>query len=213
MSKSSRTVRALREELLLFRNEDFLAINKPLGIPTVAGREPPRAFRSLLEQMELVKSSCPIPINSMSSNTSGIQLMSLHATAGKHARAMINEGQFWRYKYWGILSGRLRSKTGEGVINVPLKDGKIDSDGEHSITHWKRLKYSSQDQLSLIEFEPRTDFQGQIEVHASEVLKCPLVSEVGLHLIELTAFLPDKLNIQAPIRNELKMKMQSLGWD
>jgi 23S rRNA-/tRNA-specific pseudouridylate synthase len=211
MSKS-RTIRALRDQLLLIRNEDFIAINKPLGIASCAGKEPLKSLKCILEQMELVKSSCPIPINSLPGNVSGIQLMSLHSTAGKHARAMIKEGQFWRSKYWAIVSGKIKSRNCQGIVNVPLRDGKIDSDGDPSITHWKLLKHSSIDGLSLIEFEPRTDVLGQIEIHSAEVLGCHVLPELGLHLAELTAFLPDKLNIHAPVVNEFKLKMQSLGW-
>jgi 23S rRNA-/tRNA-specific pseudouridylate synthase len=208
----SRSIKKLREQLLLFRNEDYIGINKPLGFETKAGKEVPKPFRDLLEQMELVKSSCPVPINSMGSSVSGVQLMSLHASAGKQARAMMKEGQFWRCRYWGIVDGIIKGRNDRGTINVPVKDGVIHPDGEPSITHWKLLKYSTEERISLIEFEPRTEVPNQIFLHSEANLKTPIIAESGIHLVEVSACLPEALDIKAPVQNEFKLKMQTLGW-
>ena len=208
----SKSVKYLRDKLLLFRNEDYIAINKPLGIETISGREVPRALRSLLDEMNLVKSSCPVPINSMKKTVSGVQLLSLNVSSGVQARTLMKDGQFWRCKYWGIVSGRIKGRNSEGVVNVPLKDGKISSEGINSITHWKILKYSSEAGLSLLEFEPRTLVDDQILIHCESVLRCPVLLEYGLHLVHVDACLPDNFQIKAPVLNEFKNKMQSLGW-
>lgn len=205
-------VKSLRDRLLLFRSGDYIAVNKPLGIETVAGKEPPRALRSLLEEMKLIKESCPIPIHSLRSDVSGVQLLSLNATAGLQARCMIREGQFWRCKFWAIVSGRIKGRNCEGVINVPMKNGKIVSEGDPSITHWKLLKYSSEERLSLLELEPRTIFPDQIHIHCESVLQCPIVTDHGLHVYKMKACLPDDIEVQAPVLNEFRNKMQSLGW-
>ncbi len=205
-----RAVKLLRDQLVLFRNEDYLAINKPLGIETISGKEPPRSLREILDHLLMIKTSCPIPMNSMGSDASGVQLLSLHASAGRLARTMMKEGPFWRAKYWGILKGSIPGGKTSGIVNVPMKDGKIDSIGEPSITHWKVLKRG--DSECLVEFEPRTLVPGQITTHCEVVLRSPLVQELGLHLYQLRACLPNNIDIEAPVRDDFKMKMQSVGW-
>ena len=209
-----KSIGLLRDEFLLYRDSDYMAINKPLGISTIAGRDVGREFRELLKSMELLSGSeSPIPVNSMSESVSGVQLLSLHASAGRIARSMIKSGQFWKCKYWGILSRNIRShKQSSGVINIPLKDGVPDPSGEPSITHWKLVKNNNE--LSLVEFEPRTDIINQIPIHCDISLRAPLLTSVGLHLLSVTASLTGGTNVEirASVKGELKQQMQILGW-
>lgn len=208
-----RNARSLRQDLLLFRNDDYLAINKPWGIETIAGKEIPKPLRMALDQAGLAwDGSAPVPINSMKNSVSGVQLLSRHPAAGKLGRSMMKEGPFWRSKYWGIVSGRIAGKLSAGVVNVPIKDGHIASNGIPSITHWRILKYCDIHKLTLVEYEPRTNVEDQILVHSECVLKAPIITDLGLHLVALTASLPNSMDISAPVRDEFKIKMQSLGW-
>lgn len=208
-----KNARSLRHELVLFRNDNYLAINKPLGIETSSGKEMPKSLRAKLDQVGLIGIEvAPVPINSMKESVSGVQLLSRHPAAGKLGRSMMREGPFWRSKYWGIGSGRIAGNSRSGVVNVPIKDGCIASDGIPSITHWRVLKYCDIHKLTLIEYEPRTNVEGQILIHSENVLKTPVVSDLGLHLVSLTVSLPNTIDIFAPVRDEFKIKMQSLGW-
>ena len=216
MQRVSKNIKLLRNEYLLFRNADYIAVNKPVGVETFSGKEAGAALRKLLESMELIDGSvCPVPINSMKANVSGIQLMSVHGSAGKLARSMVKSGHFWRCKYWGIVSGRAIGRPTSGIVNIPLVNGVPSTDGEPSITHWKRLKYTDQrDCLSLMEFEPRTDVADQIGIHCELSLKTPLLPGNSLHLYGIAACLPggEDVEIVAPPRGEFKETMQSLGW-
>lgn len=214
MKRVSRSIRINRDEYLLFRNPDFIAINKPLGFEATAGKTPSSELRALITEMELANSDdCPVPVHSSSSSTSGVLLLSMHAAAGKLARAMVKEGQFWKCKYWGLLDGRIAGRQSSGVINIPMSAGQVTSDGEPSITHWRLLKYTDQG-VSLVEFEPRTNIQNQIQLHAELVLKAPLLSDTGLHLRQVSASLPtgESTEVVAPVRDRFRDAMVSLGW-
>ena len=214
MKRVGKSIGVLRGQYLIYRDSDFIAINKPLGLSTTAGKEASRYIRDLLKSMELFSKSneCPVPVNSMKESISGVQLLSINSSAGRLARSMIKNGQFWTCKYLGIVSGRPPIRNASGVINIPLKNGEPDPLGNTAITHWRRLK--STDEVSLIEFEPRTDVEDQISLHCGFCLKTPLLSSVGLHLHSVNACLPGAghVVICAPVRNELKDKMHTLGW-
>ena len=209
----SKAVKLMRDQYLLFRNNDFIALNKPAGIETVAGKEPGGALRLIIESMAL-QSECPIPVNSLKADVSGVQLMSLNAPAGKLARSTIKNGKFWRCSYWGIVTGRIPGRVSSSIINIPLRYGVPATDGEPCITHWKVLKFTEGEcGLSLVEFEPRTNVENQINIHCNVSLKTPLAIGHSLHLQSVSACLPggDDVRIVAPPIGDFKNQLESLG--
>jgi 23S rRNA-/tRNA-specific pseudouridylate synthase len=210
----SKAVKLIRNELLLFKNSDYVAINKMSGYETISGKQPNAELQEILRDMELLQETIPIPINSMKTNMSGVQVLSMNHSAGKLARTMVKAGQFWRCKYWGFIDGRIQSGR-ESIINIPIQYGVPCVDGEPSITHWKLIKSDDiNGNISLLEFEPRTSVENQIQLHCELVFRRPLVKDPGLHLYSVSACLPggDNIEIVAPPVGEFKNKMQSLGW-
>ena len=231
MSRISKSIKILRDQFLLFRSSDFIAINKPSGFSASAGQTPSDGIQSLLKQMELVKKSMPIPVNSLGAETSGVVLLSLNSANGKLSRQMIKNGAFWKCSYLGIVRGRLPLRMKEGIINIPLKrDGGglvPTTGGETTITHWRLKKYS--DNFSLIEFEPRTDVPGQIRAHTAMSLRCPIANDhvydtsvpegsksigLPLHLHKVEASLPggEYVTIRATPIGVMAEEMTRLGW-
>lgn len=213
MRRVGKSIGLLRQQFLIYRDSDYVAVNKPLGYPSSAGKESCKELRNLLRSMELSSGvDYPVPVNSMSESVSGVQLLSLHSGAGRLARSMIKSGQFWKSKYYGIVCGKIGIRQSSGVINIPLIDGVPDPAGEVSITHWKILKRAGE--LSLIEFEPRTETKNQIPIHCELILRAPLLPSTGLHLFSVTAALPGGANVEisAPVLGEFKQQMQALGW-
>lgn len=206
-----------RNLFYLFRNEEYLAINKPVGIECIAGKEPGKQLIALMASMELIKAgnSIPVPINSLANDVSGVVLMSRNASAGKLARGILKTGQeFWPCKYWGLLSGKVPFRHTNGVINYPLLNGQPNSEGVVAITNWKLLKYANHIPLketSLIEFEPRTNIPNQISIQAGHTLK--MIPHM-LHLHQMEASLPngEHVSIVAPPRDDFLKFINDLGW-
>ena len=214
----SKSVKVLRERVVLFRNSDYLAINKPIGFKCSAGKAPEKKLRGLLESMELVGyGSVPVPITSLPSDVSGVLMMSRNPAAGQLARGLIKSGQFWRCTFWGIVQGRIAQNQLSGVINIPLLNGEPNSMGPPAITHWRLLKYADHktgQEMSLVEFEPRTSVDDQIKLHCALTLKAPLLSVGGLHLHCMHASLPGSPNLRlvAPPTGEFLENFKYLGW-
>jgi len=210
-------IKATRSEFLIFRNKDYIAINKPPGLDLQAGKQPGGELRRLLTEMGLVQSDVvPVPVSNMDSGTSGVAIFSMHASAGRLARSMVKSGKFARCHYWGLLHGRLTAN--DGIISMPLSDGVPSADGPPSITHWRVLKVHGErargDALSLIEFEPRTAIDNQIRIHCKMCLKVPLVDDFGLHLYQVNGSLPgiEQASIVAPLKGLFKGKLEELGF-
>jgi 23S rRNA-/tRNA-specific pseudouridylate synthase len=213
-------IKAARSEYLLFRNKEYVAINKPIGLLLKAGKEPVSEVRKLFENVGIFGEggSTPIPVTDMDSSMSGVAVFSLNASAGRLARNMLKGGKFWRCHYWGLVEGRIAGGHSEGVISIPLKDGLPDSDGLPSITHWKLLKFHGQrgssDGISLIRFEPRTCATDQIRIHCEQSLKCRLMEGIGLHLYQVSGCFPggDHTSIVAPPKGLFSDKLAHLGF-
>ena len=210
----SRTVKILRDEFLLFRSSDYIAINKKRGFDTASGKQPQRELQELLMAMELAGDSPPIPVNALKSHMSGVQILSTNPSAGKLARSMVKAGQFWRCKYWGFVDGQVKRRD-NSIINIPIMNGVPSTNGETSITYWKLLKSDDfNKKISLVEFEPRTDIDNQIQIHCELALRTRLMEELGLHLYSISASFPGGENVEiiAPPIGEFKDRMRSLGW-
>ena len=213
MSSVGRAIKEARARHLLFRNKDYVAINKPMGVSLTGGKEPSGAIREIFSSMGMTDIH-PIPVSTMDARVSGVALFSLHSTAGRLARTMIREGKFWRCKYWGLVGGRVAGGHSSGIVNMPLRDAVPWPDGTASITHWKLLRYAESDRVSLIEFEPRTDVPNQIRIHCDVSLRTPLVDEAGLHLHKVIGCLPggDDIEVVAPAIGEFHDSLEKLGF-
>ena len=214
MSAAGRAIKDARSQFLLLRNKDYVAINKPIGLKLISGKQPCANVGKIFDSMGLGSGYQPVPVSSMDAQVSGVAFFSLHPSAGRLARTMIREGKFWRRKYWGLVNGRVAGGHSSGVINIPL-DGSVPSaNGVPSITHWRLLRYSETERLSLIEFEPRTDVLDQIQLHCKISLRTPLVETTGLHLHKISGCLPggDDVDITAPPVAELRLSLEKLGF-
>ena len=213
MSIAGRAIKEARSKFLLFRNKDYVAINKPTGLKLIGGKQPCAKVGKIFESMGM-NDHQPVPVTSMDVDVSGVALFSLHASAGRLARTMIREGRFWRCKYWGLVRGRVTGGQTSGVINIPL-DGSVPStEGTPSITHWKSIRFSDSERLSLVEFEPRTDVPDQIQLHCKISLRTPLVEDLGLHLHRVSGCLPggEDMELVAPPIGDLRVSLEKLGF-
>lgn len=202
------------KKLVLFRNADYLAINKPIGIECTSGKEISNDFRSLLNSI----GGSLVPVNSLGADLSGVVLLSRNVSAGRLARGLIKSGHSFQCKYWGILNGRPNGKHCQGIINIPLLGNLPNSNGTTAITHWKLLKYSNYldgKEASLIEFEPRTDVANQIRLHCESSFRLQFVDNNMLHLQQIKTHLPngEETTIEAPPIGVFEEFMSQLGWN
>jgi len=213
MSISGRAIKEARSRYMLFRNNDFVAINKPMGLKLNSGKQTCASVAKIFDSMGMTGHQ-PVPVISMDAHMSGVALFSLHQSAGRLARTMIRGGKFWRCKYWGLVRGRVAGGQTRGVINIPLDGSTPSADGIASITHWKLVRYSESDRVSLIEFEPRTEVPNQILIHCNISLRTPLVEGSGLHLHRVSGCLPggEDIELVAPPIDDMAVSLEKLGF-
>lgn len=213
MSLSGRAIKEARSQILLFRNKDYVAINKPIGLKLNMGNRPCSSVGKLFKSIGF-SGSLPVPVTSMDPNVSGVALFSLHQSAGRLARTMVKEGKFWKCKYWGLVRGRVAGGQTSGIVNIPLDNSVPSPEGTPSITHWKVLRYSEVERVTLVEFEPRTSVPNQIQIHCDISLRTPLIMDHGLHLHKVSGCLPcgEDMEIVAPAIGGFRQSMEKLGF-
>lgn len=155
---------AVETELsVLFENEDYLAVDKPPGMPVHPS--PGHDWDSLLNAVayhyrQTGQSHAIRPLYRLDRDTSGIVLL------GKH-RAAVSSAAVQK-RYYAVCEGVL---SGGGTVDVPigLKEGsKIVREcghGERAVTHWRAL--ASQGGHTLLEIRLETGRTHQIRAHFS----------------------------------------------
>lgn len=197
---------------MIFSSADFIAINKPRGLAIDSGKEMNHATLSSLGIPSTVTNgSSLVAVNRMSAEDSGITVLSRHPIAGIQAREMLRQGKLWKPSYWIVVQGRVKYGIG-GVINLPMRNGQPDEKGVASITHWKTLK--SSDKFSLIQLQPRTYLDNQLQVHCETCLRTPPVSGLGFHLQRIEGKFPGgyTFDISAPPVGMLEDIIASHEW-
>lgn len=161
---------------ILFRDKDFLAVEKPAGV-SVHNNEDSQNLLQLLEgQLKLSKL---FPVHRLDKETSGIQLLALNSDS---ARALAEEfqGRSVKKTYVGVLRGQLRTK--EGLWAHPLTDkaeGRKNPEGLSGArvpceTKFRVLRESQY--FTFCEFDLMTGRQHQIRKHAA-LANHPLVGD------------------------------------
>lgn len=160
---------------VLYRCEDWLAINKPPGLLSIPDREgnAPSA-KSLLEQ-ELGK---VYTVHRLDKDTSGVLVFALHPEAHQTLCGLW-EGRDIEKHYWGLVKGKMLHAAGS--IDVPLKEhpGKAvkmmtHAQGKPSLTEYKVLENFAQ--YSWLDLQIHTGRMHQIRVHL-QYLGHPIVAD------------------------------------
>jgi RluA family pseudouridine synthase len=214
------------EDLVLFSDEQVLAINKPSGLLTLPhGYDPTQPHvKSVLEPTW----GTLWIVHRLDRATSGILLLARSKEAHKELNNQFQEGQVKKI-YHALVVG---SPPWEEVrVDLPLRpDGDrkhrtiVDhTSGKASLTHFRVLRRFSA--LSLLESRPETGRTHQIRAHL-KALKHPIVSDslygerdhpshvllprLGLHALSISLSHPaseEKLNLEAPYHEDFQQAL------
>jgi 23S rRNA pseudouridine1911/1915/1917 synthase len=155
-------------ELIVFENEDLVALNKPSGLLSIPDREGKEtSLKSLLKE----KYGNIFTVHRLDKDTSGLILFAKHEIAHKHFSQQFEERQT-RKIYQGLVIGTLPERT--GTINSPIAEHPalngtmiIHRKGKESITDYEVLEDFGI--YSYVQFRIHTGRTHQIRVHMKDI--------------------------------------------
>ena len=214
---------------ILYKDNDFIAVNKPAGFAVQGGSRVVNHIDGVLDYFRFDAPYRPQLLHRLDKSTSGILLLSRRPKATRRLTEAFRNREI-KKNYWALLYGHL-PKT-KGSVNAPL--GKIstknyekttfDLNGKESKTTynvlWKGVHKSVK--VSLVEFQPETGRKHQIRAHCNYI-GCSIIGDkkyfvnfnnknieglgenMFLHARELAV--PDKdgltIRIKSPIPNHM----------
>ncbi len=170
------------QSLVIHRDPDVIAINKPPGLAVQGGTGTTRHLDGMLDALRFDADERPRLVHRLDRDTSGVMVLA------RSARAAAKLGEAFRHKsarkiYWGLVVGV--PKPGQGKIDMALaKEGgpgaermAADDDGKRAITLYSVIERMG-DRAAWLALLPLTGRTHQLRVHCADALGTPIVGDM-----------------------------------
>ncbi len=156
---------------VVFEDEDFIAIDKPIGLLSVeSDKDTECAYGYLLQSMQASgKNARPYVLHRIDKETSGVLVFTKNIKLHSMLRMKWNELVQTR-EYFAVAEGIFEEKSGtvtsylkENVNNLVYSTN--DPSGQKAVTHYEVIKESPQGLYSLLKVKIDTGRKNQIRVH------------------------------------------------
>ncbi len=216
---------------VLYKDQDVIVLDKPAGLAVHAGPNSPDHLELYFDALKFGWAEPPRLAHRLDRDTSGCLILGRHDKALKRLGKMFAAHRIEKL-YWSVSLGS--PPTERGTVDVPILKVssrgqgwriKVDPLGQPSLTDWS-VKGRCDD-LTWIEWRPRTGRTHQIRVHAKH-LGCPLLGDayygedpaprVPLHLLAREVSIPPLAPSKPPIRvtapppEHMKEALTACGW-
>lgn len=182
----SSKVREMAQEMVLFKNEHVIVINKPSGVPMLPTRSGEVNISDMLPAWKYTNSTKPIICHNLDRETSGCVVLARSKTAHRMLARMFVKRVVPNNVYWGFCVGRpavnfgrirMHMETKEGskgdsvvVRPSPTKDTKVAI--AEFVVNAGALEFGS-----FVSFYPLTTRRHQERIMAAHALRCPLLGD------------------------------------
>lgn len=165
---------------IVFEDDDFLVINKPVGLLSVeSDKDTECAYGYALQYMQAQgKNNRPYVLHRIDKETSGVLVFAKNIKLHSMLKMHWNE-QVTLREYFAVVEGVLEKKQGE--ITSFLKENKNnivystnDPTGQKAVTRYEVVKENKE--YSLLKVQIETGRKNQIRVHM-QALGCPVVGD------------------------------------
>jgi 23S rRNA pseudouridine955/2504/2580 synthase len=172
------------EDLVLFRDEHLIVLNKPAGLAVQGGPGITRHLDGMLDLLRGDGAHRPRLVHRLDRDTSGVILLA--RTPGTAAKlAALFRGRDIEKTYWAVVVGR--PLPVEGRIDLPLKRiggargertapaERNDKEGARAITDYRTLDNAAQ-KFAWLELQPQTGRTHQLRVHCV-AMRTPILGD------------------------------------
>lgn len=156
------------QELIIFENDNLVALNKPSGLLSIPDRE---AKEISLKELLLQKYNDIFTVHRLDRETSGLIIFAKNAEAHKHFNQQFENRNTIKI-YNGLVIGSLQ--TQEGSIDAPIAENMVKRGtmlihrrGKQAVTDYKVLNDFGI--YSWLQFQIHTGRTHQIRVHTKEM--------------------------------------------
>jgi 23S rRNA pseudouridine955/2504/2580 synthase len=225
--------------LVLYKDADMLAINKPAGLAVQGGSKTTRHIDGMLDALQFDAKERPRLVHRLDRDTSGVLLLARTVQAASRLGKAFQEGEMEKV-YWAVVHGRPRFPG--GTIDAALaKGGEAgaermewnDDEGRDAVTEYMTISQAA-DKYTWLALMPRTGRTHQIRAHCA-IMKTPIMGDVKygapkldeygeleglgqqlcLHARSLTVTLPNRkqVTITAPLPPHMAAVFRAFDFD
>jgi len=230
---------AFMRGLVLYKDDEIIAINKPAGLAVQGGSKTTRHVDGMLDALTFEARERPRLVHRLDRDTSGVLLLARTAqAAGRLARAF-QAGEMAK-TYWAVVHGRPQYPA--GTIDAALAKGGgpgfermhwDDDEGRDAVTDYVTVSQAA-DKFTWLALMPRTGRTHQLRAHCA-LMKTPIVGDLKygapklrdagelaglgrqlcLHARALSVARPGRkpVTITAPLPEHMAALFRALGFD
>jgi 23S rRNA pseudouridine955/2504/2580 synthase len=233
---TEREIAALRA-LVLYRDKDVIAINKPHDLAVQGGTNTATHLDGMLDALKFDAEERPRLVHRLDKDTSGVLLL------GRSAKAAAWLAEAFREKtahktYWAVVAGV--PKPHQGRIDMPVGKAKVGSrekmavdeeEGRRAVTYYTVVEQAAQ-KAAWLALLPLTGRTHQLRVHCAE-LGTPILGDgkyggaeailsglehgrkLHLHARSITLARPDgkPLTVTAPLPPHMQATWKFFGFE
>lgn len=170
---SDKDIAAL-QALVLYKDADVIAIDKPAGLAVQGGTGTSKHLDAMLDALKFDATERPKLVHRLDKDTSGVLLLARNTFAASKLTELFR-GRDVRKIYWGATVGV--PKPYQGKIDIPLaKEGGPrgervagdDDDGKRALTYFSVLENAGKE-AAFVAMWPRTGRTHQLRVHMNAI--------------------------------------------
>jgi len=206
---------------ILFRDDRFVVLDKPAGLPVHAGRAGGPSVEDHFPALSRRRDG-PWLAHRLDTDTAGCLVIALRKSALVAAQAEFAAGRVQK-TYWAVVRGGPAENS--GTISAPLLKVtkartwtmQVSPGGQPAVTSWKVLGRGAD--MAWLELRPRTGRTHQIRAHCA-ALGCPILGDGvygapggALHLLAraITLALDPPVSAAAPPPDHMRAALRGCG--